>query len=113
MDKKLLDSFNVQLPKFDFKAELPNHPVIDTSVFDLPEVEPIPPELSKDRIDYEDTVLKDFAEEIKAVQLETNRQLAQLIEENRKSDLISRRIIIATLIVATLTLVATVVGLIL
>ena len=95
---KTLDSFRSAMP------------TIDVSKFEPPDIEPIPPELSKDRIKYEDTVLKDFAEEIKAVQLETNRQLALLIEENRKADLISRELVTATLVVSVLTLIATVVG---
>lgn len=85
-------------------------PTIDPDIFKPPTIKPIPPELSKERIDYEDTVLKDFADEIKAVQIETNRQLALLIEENRKSDLISRRLVIATLVVSALTLIATTIG---
>lgn len=85
-------------------------PTINPEILKVPEIKPVPPELSKERIDYEDTVLKDFADEIKAVQIETNRQLSLLIEENRKSDLISRRLVIATLVVSGLTLIATTVG---
>lgn len=111
MSNDLSDILNKTLPKIDFQSiELPKFDSFDPSIFEMPEIEPIPPELSKERIDYEDTVLKDFAKEIKAVQLETNKQLALLIEENRKSDLISRRYLKATLVIAALTLIATVVG---
>ena len=98
------------MPKLDLYKNL-NSSTFEPVDIDLLDIEPIPPELSKERIDYEETVLKDFANEIKAVQLETNRQLALLIEESRKSDIISRRFFIATLIVAILTLLATIVGL--
>lgn len=111
MSNDFSDILKKTLPKIDFQStELPLLKATDPSIFEMHELEPIPPELSKERIDYEDTVLKDFAEEIKAVQLETNKQLALLIEENRKSDLISRRYLKATLIIAALTLIATVVG---
>lgn len=45
-----------------------------------------PPEVSKERLDYEDSLFSDLAKDIKAVQIETNKQLQLLIEENRKSE---------------------------
>lgn len=113
MNKKTLDELKVQMPDIESIRQNAASPLtFDFSSIEMPDIEPLPPELSKDRIDYEDTVLKDFADEIKAVQVETNRQLSKLIEENRKSDLISRRLVAATLIVSALTLIATVAGII-
>lgn len=71
------------------------------------------PEVSKDRTDYKDTFFSDMAEDIKSVQAETNRQLQLLIEENRKSEKFSRKIIVSTLIVSVLTLFATITGIVL
>ena len=59
-----------------------------------------PPEVSKERLDYEDSLFSDLAKDIKAVQ----------IEENRKSEQFSRKIIVATLIVSIFTLLATIIG---
>lgn len=69
-----------------------------------------PPEVSKERLDYEDSLFSDLAKDIKAVQIETNKQLQLLIEENRKSEQFSRKIIVATLIVSIFTLLATIIG---
>lgn len=78
----------------------------------MPDTKPKPPEVSKERLNYEDSLFSDMAEDIKAVQLETNRQLQLLIEENRKSEKFTRKVIVGTLIVAILTLAATICGVI-
>lgn len=93
-------------PKFDFpRLDLDEIPDFETT---LP-----PSDVSKERLDYEDSLFSDLAKDIKAVQLETNRQLQLLVEENRKAEKFSRKIIVATLIVSILTLLATVIGILL
>ena len=67
-----------------------------------------PPEVSKERLDYEDSLFSDLAKDIN--EMFKNKQLQLLIEENRKSEQFSRKIIVATLIVSIFTLLATIIG---
>lgn len=58
--------------------------------------------------DYEDTIFKDLAEDIKASQEGIASQINALAEENRKSSARSAAVSIAAFIVASLTLIATI-----
>lgn len=68
------------------------------------------PEINMPRIEipYEDTFLKDLADDVKAGQDETAKKIDALREENRRSGRQAFLIAVASLIVSTLTLLATV-----
>ena len=68
------------------------------------------PEINMPRIEisYEDTFLKDLADDVKAGQDETAKKIDALREENRRSGRQALLIAVAALIVSTLTLLATV-----
>lgn len=70
-------------------------------------------ELSPDDFDppdYEDTFFKDLADDIKSSQQETNRKIDDYIKKSEKTGKITIVISIITLIVAALTLAATVIS---
>lgn len=68
---------------------------------EIPNIEPI---------EYEDTLLKDMANDIISSQLNLENKIDMMIEENKKSGKANSKIALWTLIVALLTLVATVIG---
>ena len=57
---------------------------------------------------YEDTMLKEMAEDIKGPMRETDQKLEQLREASEKSDARTFRVAVAALVVSALTLLATV-----
>lgn len=61
-------------------------------------------------LEYEDTIFKVLADDIKQSQNEINIKLDSLISENSKSEKKSRIINIFTLIIAILTLLTTIIG---
>lgn len=61
-------------------------------------------------LEYEDTIFKDLANDIKQSQEQINQKLDTMIAENAKSGRKSNSVAIITLIVGILTLIATVVG---
>lgn len=71
---------------------------------------PTLPDFEVEPFDYEDTIFKDMAEDIKKSQKSTEDKIDALIEEERKSSKFNKRIAISTLIIAVLTLVATIIG---
>ena len=75
--------------------------------FDLPEIEL--PDIDLDPPEYEDTLLKDLAEDIKAPQQELSGKLDVFIQESRESSARTLGVAVATLVVAVLTLAATVI----
>lgn len=68
---------------------------------EIPNIEPI---------EYEDTLLKDMANDIISSQLNLENKIDMMIEENKKSGKANSKIALWTLIVALLTLIATVIG---
>lgn len=63
-------------------------------------------------IEYEDTIFKDLADDIKQSQEQINQRLTSIIEENAKSEKKSNRISVITLVVSIFTLIATVIGIV-
>lgn len=61
-------------------------------------------------LEYEDTIFKTLADDIKQSQNEINTKLDSLISENSKSEKKPRIINVIILIVAILTLLATIIG---
>lgn len=61
-------------------------------------------------LEYEDTIFKDLANDIKQSQEQINQKLDTMIAENAKSGRKSNNVAIITLVVGILTLIATVVG---
>lgn len=61
-------------------------------------------------LEYEDTLFKDLADDIKQSQEQINQKLDTMIAENAKSGRKSNSVAIITLVVGILTLIATVVG---
>lgn len=61
-------------------------------------------------LEYEDTIFKDLANDIKQSQEQINQKLDTMIAENAKSGRKSNSVAIITLVVGILTLIATVVG---
>ena len=75
--------------------------------FNLPDIEF--PDIDLDPPEYKDTLLKDLAEDIKAPQQELAGKLDVFIQESRQSSARTLGVAIATLVVAVLTLAATVI----
>lgn len=71
---------------------------------------PIPSPLSRDKTDFDDSVLSDLANEINVIQKITNEQLQKLIEENYKSSKTSLRFAISSMVISSATLIITTVG---
>lgn len=69
--------------------------------FEPPEIKPI---------DYEDTIFKDMANDIISSQSQIENKLDNMVQENKKSSKTSFKIALWTLILAILTLIATIVG---
>lgn len=67
-----------------------------------------PPEINP--IDYEDTIFKDMANDIISSQSQIENKLDNMVQENEKSSKTSFKIALWTLILAILTLIATIVG---
>lgn len=61
-------------------------------------------------LEYEDTIFKDLANDIKQSQEQINQKLDTMIAESAKSGRKSNSVAIITLVVGILTLIATVVG---
>lgn len=61
-------------------------------------------------LEYEDTLFKEMADDIKLSQKQLGNKIDVMIEENAKSDKSSSRIAVWTLIIAILTLIATIAG---
>lgn len=91
--------------------DMPREYDIPHSAQDLLDFTPKPPEVSKDRLNYEDSLFSDLAEDVKVAQAETTRQLQIFIKETRESEKFSRKVIVSTLVVSVLTLLVTAVGL--
>ena len=87
----------------------PNLPKIH-SIFENIEIKT--PEINIESLEYENTVLKEMAEDIKESQSKLESKLDIMIEENKKSDKANSKIAKWTLIVAVLTLGATLAGII-
>lgn len=60
--------------------------------------------------EYEDTIFKEMAEDIKSSQKTTDAKIEQLINENRKANKSATIIATITLVVGILTLIATIIG---
>lgn len=74
--------------------------------FDYPKIEP--PKF--ETVTYEDTMLKDMANDIVASQSKIEDKLDNMIDENKKSGKTSFKFALWTLLIALLTLIATIVG---
>lgn len=70
------------------------------------------PEINVDPLEYEDSIFKDMANDIISSQSRLEEKLDLMIEENKKSDKANSKIAKWTLIVALLTLGATLAGVI-
>lgn len=87
-----------------YEPNLPNlSSVCDSIKPNIPDIKPL---------DYEDTLFKEMAEDIKESQSKLESKLDIMIEENKKSDKANSKIAKWTLIVAVLTLCATLAGII-
>lgn len=87
----------------------PNLPKIN-SIYENIEIKT--PEINIESLEYENTVLKEMAEDIKESQSKLENKLDIMIEENKKSDKSNSKIAMWTLFIAILTLVATLAGII-
>jgi len=84
----------------------PNFP--DTSIFDKISKETFDPQ--NEPLEYEDTIFKDLANDIKQSQEQINKKFDTMIIENAKSEKKTNKIAVITLIVGILTLIATIAG---
>lgn len=69
------------------------------------EFKPKPSDISKENTDFEDTILSDMANEINAIQEETNRQIHTLVEENRKASRTSFWLAVSSIVLSAATLI--------
>lgn len=86
----------------------PNLP--DTSIFDKIPKEVFEPQIEP--LEYEDTIFKDLADDIKQSQEQINKKLDTMMNENAKSEKKTNKIAIITLIISILTLIATIVSIV-
>ena len=69
------------------------------------EFKPKPSDISKKTADFKDTILSDMANEINAIQEETNRQIHTLVEENRKASRTSFWLAVSSIVLSAATLI--------
>ena len=87
-----------------FEPNLPNlSSIYDSIKPNIPDIKPL---------DYEDTLFKEMAEDIKESQSKLEYKLDIMIKENKKSDKANSILAMWTLFVALLTLIATIAGII-